>query len=303
MKKITRLISTLLVATLGVGALASCAIDSDAEESLKYVSLRINPEIEMLADEDGEIVAANAINEDGEVVLSTVELEGMSVEEAGVAFTEAAAELGYFDPSGEHDTVYISAEGATEAEGEALEEKLNKSIADYFKGNGINGKVSKETLDKYADKASEWGLSVGHTRLVMRALDANPELTDEEVLAMSVKDWLRLIKGEKGEEKIAAGLKAEYRADIDTLKTEYSRLFELRAEIEALEAELENTESEEAELEAIRAQIAEKEAELEPLNKEYKKKASDIKDEYKKASKAARDEYRKTAEAKKKKAA
>ena len=80
MKKITRLISTLLVVTLGVGALASCAIDSDAEESLKYVSLRINPEIEMLADEDGEIVAASAINEDGEVVLSTVELEPLNKE-------------------------------------------------------------------------------------------------------------------------------------------------------------------------------------------------------------------------------
>lgn len=302
MKKITRLISTLLVATLGVGALASCAIDN-GDESLKYVSLRINPEIEMLADENGEVVSVNAINEDAEVVLSIVDLEGMSIEEAGVAFTETATELGYFDPNGEHDTVYISAEGATEAEGEALEEKINKSISDYFKGNGINGKVSKETLDKYADKAAEWNLSVGHTRLVMRALDANPELTDEEVLAMSVKDWLRLIKGEKGEDKIAAGLKAQYREEIDALKTEYSRLFELRAEIEALESELEDTELTEAELEAIRAQIAEKEAELEPLNKEYKKKASDIKDEYKKASKTARDEYRKRAESKKEKAA
>ena len=301
--KFIKIISLLLVAVLGIGALASCASGDDKStaqrgEALTYVSLRINPEIELLADEDGKVVAANAINEDGEVVLATVDLEGKSIEEAGAIFTETANELGYFTPDGEKDTVYIDVESTIDGEDIELEEKLNKSIRDYFNNKGINGKIAPETLDKYADKAAEWGISTGHVKLVMRVLDAHPELTDTEVLELGVKGWMKLLKGNKGEEKIAAGLKADYRAEIDTLKGEYARLFELRAEIEALEATItdELTEDEKA---AIEAQIAEKEAELKPLHYEYKAKVGEIKDSFKKASKEARKEYRVEAERRK----
>ncbi|MBE6580442.1 MAG: hypothetical protein E7650_02370 [Ruminococcaceae bacterium] len=129
----------------------------------------------------------------------------------------------------------------------------------------------------------------------MRVLDAHPELTDTEVLELGVKGWMKLLKGNKGEEKISAGLKDNYRADIDMLKNEYARLFELRTEIEALEAQLEGELTDE-EKSAIEAQIAEKEAELKPLQDEYKAKAGELKDAYKESSKKARKEYRAEAE-------
>ena len=53
--KFTKIISLLLIAVLGIGALASCANVDDGntaafdKEALTYVSLRINPEIELLA--------------------------------------------------------------------------------------------------------------------------------------------------------------------------------------------------------------------------------------------------------------
>ena len=302
--KFTKIISLLLVVVLGIGALASCASVDDGntaaldKEALTYVSLRINPEIELLADEDGKVVSANAVNEDGEVVLATVDLEGKSIEEAGAIFTETANDLGYFTPDGEKDTVYIDVESTIDGEDAELEEKLNKSIRDYFNNKGINGKVAPETLDKYADKAAECGISAGHVKLVMRVLDAHPELTDTEVLELGVKGWMELLKGNKGEEKMAAGLKADYRAEIDTLKGEYARLFELRTEIEALEAQLEGELTDE-EKSAIEAQIAEKEAVLKPLQDEYKAKAGELKDAYKESSKEARKEYREEAEKRK----
>ena len=320
--KPTRIMSLLLAAVLGISAFASCAVDdgsippdhgstsaaitvesseeslSAEQEALTYVSLRINPEIELIANEDGNVVSANAVNEDGEVVLATVDLEGKSIEEAGAIFTETAGDLGYFTPDGENDTVYIDVESTIEGKDAELEEKLNKSIRDYFNNKGISGKIAPETLDKYADKAAEWGISAGHVKLVMRVLDAHPELTDAEVLELGVKDWMQLLKGNKGEEKMAAGLKAEYRTEIDTLKEEYARLFELRAEIEALEEQFEGELTDE-EISAIEAQIAEKEAELKPLADEYKAKVAELKDAYKESSKEARKEYRAEAEKRK----
>ena len=192
--KFTKKISLLLVGVLGLSALVACGKkDSTTEaEATTYVSLRINPEIELLADEDRNVITANAINEDGEVVLSTIDLEGKSIEEAGEIFTETANELGYFTPDGEKDTVYVEVQSTIDGEEADLEEKLDKTIRDYFNNNGINGKVSPETLDKYADKAENWNISVGHTKLVMRVLDSHPELTDTDVLDLSVKELMNL---------------------------------------------------------------------------------------------------------------
>ena len=68
--KMIKIASILLAASFGIGMTAACSKKTaSAEEATTYVSLRINPEVELLADEDGTVIASNAINEDGEVVL------------------------------------------------------------------------------------------------------------------------------------------------------------------------------------------------------------------------------------------
>lgn len=298
--KITKIVCFLLVAILSVTALASCTgINNDNTaaqgEALTYIGLRINPEIELLADEVGNVVAANAVNEDGEVILSTVELEGMSVEEAGETFTQTANDLGYLTPDGEKDTVYIDVESTIDGEDARLTEQLTARIRRYFSNKGINGKIAPETLEKYAEKATEWGVSAGHTKLIMRVLDAHPELSDQDVLQMSIKELLQLIKGENGKAKIAVGLKEEYRADIETLRSEYEKLFALREEIDALEAQLTEdlTDEEKA---AIETQIAEIQSEMIPLRDAYKTELSELQDSFREASKEVRKAYRAEAE-------
>lgn len=289
MKKISRIISTLLAATLGCATIASCSKKDDtatAQDDYSYVTLRINPEIDLIADESGEVLSASAANDDGEVLLSMVTLEGMSIEEASVEFTETASELGYFDENGETDTVYIGVEGDEE-----LEEKINKNIRDYFDNKGINGKVSRETLDKYADKAMEWALSKGHTKIAMRVLDAFPELTEEDVLNMTVKEWLELLKTDKHADKIAVSLQEEYRAAMDALKAEHEELFALRTQVKELIDSLKNVFTEE-EKELIKAQLSLLEETLKPLEKAFHDAVAAIRAQFKEASKDARKDYR-----------
>lgn len=292
-----KLISVLLVIAIACIGLASCGSTEDASSvDTTYISLRINPEIEMVADDDGIIVYANAVNDDGEVVLSNVELEGKTIEEAGALFTEAAVELGYVDPT-QDATVYVDVQGINAEETAEIEQKLNQDITHYFNNNGINGKVSKETLDKYASSANKWGLSTGHTKLVMRVLDAHPELTEDEVLKMSVSQWMELLNGNKGNNTAMKELKAEYRNTVNGIKDEYANLFALRKEIEGLRAELENSEKTEEELDVIRTQIAEKEAQAKTVRNEYKSELADAKSEYKKEfhelKKAEKDQAKK----------
>lgn len=274
-----KLISILLVVALACIALASCG--NAESEGTAYISLRINPEIELIADDDGMVLYANAVNEDGEVVLSTVELEGLSVAEASAAFTDKAIELGYLDPKSNEANVYVGVECSTTEESAIVEESIEKSIGDYFKNNGINGKVSKETLDKYAQRASQWGLSTGHTKLAMRVLDEYPNLTEEEVLSMDVSQWLDLLNANNGKNAEVTELKKAYKETVKGIKQEYERLFELRASIEELENRLASEQLTDEEAASLEAQISHMEDEANELKDEYKGMLADAKSDYK----------------------
>ena len=125
--KIKKLLSAILVSAMACTALASCTAlteKSAANGALTYIGLRINPEIEMVTDETGVVVSANAVNNDGEVVLSEVELEGKTAEEAVVEFTETAVDLGYMDVEAGKDTVYVD----VNSENAEITEKVEKSL-------------------------------------------------------------------------------------------------------------------------------------------------------------------------------
>ena len=119
MKKIYKILSVLLCLVVLTASLIGCqgnegnnetASTASADE-LSYVSMRINPEIELVVDADNKVVAVNAINEDGETVLAELSLVGLTVEEAGEAFTAMATELGFIDVDALESHVYILVDG------------------------------------------------------------------------------------------------------------------------------------------------------------------------------------------------
>ena len=309
-----KLLCLILVAVFACTALASCnkfAEKSAAEGALTYIGLRINPEIEMVTDENGVVVSANAVNEDGEVVLSVVDLEGKTAEDAVVDFTETAVDLGYMDPEAGKDTVYVDVNGENTEVVEKVEKSLSDKLMKFFEKNGIAGKVSKEVLDSYLAAAEEWNVAPGHAKMIARVLEANPELTYDELLDLTVRELIELLKTDKHEDKVAANLKDEYKDKIAAVKEKYAELFALREAIDDIEDDLEDAREAdedddddddkltEEEIAALEAELAEKKAALKALEEEYKAEIEAIKAEYKEFSKDAREECRKEAEERK----
>ena len=307
-----KLLCLILVAVFACTALASCnkfAEKSAAEGALTYIGLRINPEIEMVTDENGVVVSANAVNEDGEVVLSAVDLEGKTAEDAVVDFTETAVDLGYMDPEAGKDTVYVDVNGENTEVVEKVEKSLSDKLMKFFEKKGIAGKVSKEVLDSYLAAAEEWNVAPGHAKMIARVLEANPELTYDELLDLTVRELIELLKTDKHEDKVAANLKDEYKDKIAAVKEKYAELFALREAIDDIEDDLEDAREAdedddddkltEEEIAALEAELAEKKAALKALEEEYKAEIEAIKAEYKEFSKDAREECRKEAEERK----
>ena len=260
-----------------------------ADQSLSYVGLRINPEIELVVDDDGNVVSVNAINEDGETVLCQIELVGLTVEEAAELFTSMAVELGFIDVDAQNATVYILADGLDEEFVAEIEANITIKINDFFTEKGIFGKATKEDLEELKDLAEEWKVSLKDAKLINRILELYPEMTLEEVQDLSFEEMMELVKNDAKEHGLPVSLKEEYKEEVEAIKAEYEYLFTLRKELEELEIKLSNPELNDEEKEALQAEYDAKELEYKALHEEYKEEIKAIRDAKKEEVKAVKD--------------
>lgn len=274
--------------------------EAAATPQLNYVSLRINPEIELVTDENDVVVSANAINADGEIVL--VEMEDVTdktVEEVAEDFAETSTELGYVDVESEDTTVYVDATAEDEETSERLKEKVATRIHHFFDNHGIYGKVSPETLEKYAEAAKEWDVSKGTMKLIMRLLDLYPEMTVEEALELSLKEVNELIRdAAKKTDRVTPSVKDSLKEAVEALNTEYAAMFELQKEIRELHKQLKDEELTEEARTALKTTLEEKKAAYKELFEAYKAAVLALKEECKKQAEAKMEEAKAAAEAK-----
>ncbi|MFW6284735.1 MAG: anti-sigma-I factor RsgI family protein, partial [Bacillota bacterium] len=135
MKKLFALVSILALgvtlAACDADGLSATDLDNDADakdstEENTYLTVDINPSVEFIVNEDDEIESYTALNEDGEVVIADLDLEGKDYDEAMDLYLEEATELGYIDVDADDNAVQISTneddEEATEDTDEDTEE-------------------------------------------------------------------------------------------------------------------------------------------------------------------------------------
>ena len=260
--------------------LVGCDTTNTSEEGkLSYISMRINPEIELVVDEDEEVVETNAINEDGETVLSENTLVGLSVLEAAEEFTSLAVELGYIDVDTSDANVYILTDACDEEKSEILEKKITEKVNEFFNKKGIFGKVCKEDLEDLKALAEEWGVTVKDVKMINRILELYPELSLEEALELTFEQRVELIKDNKKRNGLIANVKEEYKEDISNIKEEYEELFNLRKEVKELFLQLDDESLTDEERNEIEALIEAKKEMIDNLTKEYKEKVEEVKEE------------------------
>ena len=94
--KLTKILSLCLVAVLLVGAFALVGCEEKKEQ--KVMTMSLNPEIEVILDEEGKVVTVNALNEEGNLIISSqafVNVQGKSAEEVAELFMQVSAENGF----------------------------------------------------------------------------------------------------------------------------------------------------------------------------------------------------------------
>ena len=199
MKRILSLALCVLMLALTVSTLASCTKE---QGSASFVSVEINPAIELTVDAESKVVSVYAANEDASVLLyEQTGIVGADVEDAIEKITALAIELGYLDESNQVVGTTVSSEDGTWAQ--TLQEKINTRITATAKDAGLTVKTDMEGAysllrqleafkAKYPDNTAVQQLSVSKFKLALSASE-NGEMTLESAVELDDKALIELV--------------------------------------------------------------------------------------------------------------
>lgn len=153
---------------------------------VSYISVDINPSLELSLNRFDNVVDVSAYNEDGTALLAQLDLEGDSYDQAIDEIAYAAALSGYFEDTYSFEISVISEE----------EEKLIQGIENcsgYQKYSGSCHGLSSEELSE----AHNSNLSFGKYNAYLELKEYMPEITPEDCQQMSMRQIRDLIEAAK----------------------------------------------------------------------------------------------------------
>ena len=183
-----KLLSFFLALTLFCSAfllLVSCG-ETPAKKEPSVMTLSLNPEVEFLLDENGVVVSANALNEEGNLVLNAAVFVGKTNEEAVKLFIDVTKETGFLvSGSVEADENNIKVAFSGE-DAEKRYDAIKKNVTDYLDEKGITAGFENAAAltDEYLNGQLEKCL---------------PYLDEAKLTAMSYEEKLAALKTSREE--------------------------------------------------------------------------------------------------------
>ena len=104
-----------------------------------FVTIDINPSVEIMTGEDGLVEEVNALNDDAELLLFETDFEGKDLGEVLDSIIELGAELGYIDP--ELENASSSPRKRMMKKTEDLERKIIARIQKFIRKKTIKMKI------------------------------------------------------------------------------------------------------------------------------------------------------------------
>lgn len=139
-----------------------------------YVSLDINPSVEMALDKENTVITIDPLNDDGKYLIEGLTLKGLSVEVAIENLVQSAVNKKYIVPG--EDNVVVAAVTPLGVEAARVEMLVTESIKVSMDKNSIKAQiVVGEVTSANRDKAAKEGISAGR---YMIFLDASSESGD-----------------------------------------------------------------------------------------------------------------------------
>lgn len=155
-----------------------------------YVDIDINPSIEMTINKNDNVLKAEALNSDGQILLNSVKLKNMELFDAVSLLLNKSKEIGFIDSDNNKVilTTSVNSDKVSEFENEDISTMISslKEVADK---SGVESQVI-EVSPEERKEAIETGLSMGKYYIYNKAKDEGINITIEEVKNSSVTTLL-----------------------------------------------------------------------------------------------------------------
>ena len=181
-KKIALALSMGLVLSLAGGGYAY------AKTPVAYVSMDINPSVELGVNAFDTVVSIEAYNEDGKTILEGTDLLNTKVDKAVSTVISNAIDEGYIKEDGSSAIEITTATDKAEVAAE-LDEALKDVVDDTLTNNDVQAEVETENVAlARRDEARKLGITPGKLNLIQKLQALDSTITVEEYKNSSVKD-------------------------------------------------------------------------------------------------------------------
>ncbi|OOM82174.1 hypothetical protein CLPUN_04580 [Clostridium puniceum] len=182
-KKIALALSVAVVLSLAGGGYAY------AKTPVVYVSMDINPSVELGVNAFDTVVSVEAYNEEGKTILEGTDLLDSKVNDAVSTVISNAISDGYINEDGSSVIEITTSTNKTTGAAVKLDESLKNIVDETLSNNDVQAEVETENVAlARRDEARKLGITPGKLNLIQKLQVLDPAITVEEYKNSSVKD-------------------------------------------------------------------------------------------------------------------
>ncbi|MEA5058486.1 MAG: hypothetical protein VB049_00385 [Candidatus Pelethousia sp.] len=161
---------------------------------VSYLSVDINPSVELGINAFGQVVSAEGYNTDGRAILNGIKVTGMRVKKAVNTVIAAAASNGFIDDDGS-TTILLTAETDNDNMAAELNGEAETGAQEALAENGKSAAIHKENVAlARRDEAKTLGITPGKLNLIEKLQAVDPTATVEQYKEAKVKDIMKAIQ-------------------------------------------------------------------------------------------------------------
>jgi hypothetical protein len=178
------------VAACALLLLIGCPIGALAyyKTPTSYLSIDINPSVELGINAFGKVVTATAYNEDGETILQGQDVVNMDVKDAVNILITSASQHGFILEDGS-TIISIISETNNEKNAEELVDTAEEGAEAAMDSEGSSAAIQKDNISlERRDEARELGISPGKLNLIQKLQELDPTITVEQYKDVSVTE-------------------------------------------------------------------------------------------------------------------
>jgi len=158
-----------------------------------YLSLDINPSVELAINAFDQVVSATAYNADGETILEGQDVLNTSVENAVNELVKSASENGFISSDGS-TIVSVTSETDDADLATTIEEDAQQGAENAIESSGDTAVVYKDNVALLRrDEARELGITPGKLNLIQKLQALDPAITVDQYMDAKVKEIMKKI--------------------------------------------------------------------------------------------------------------